>query len=50
MTDKIDIIKSGYIANGFPGESRLFELINKDHKEITRDDISRTDIQTSSKS
>ena len=39
MTDKNDIIKSSYIAYGFPGENRLFELINKDHKEITRDDI-----------
>ena len=39
MTDKNDIIKSSYIAYGFPGESRLFELINKDNKEITKDDI-----------
>ena len=39
MTDKIDIIKNGYIAYGFPGESRLYTLLNKDHKEKTQDDI-----------
>ena len=35
MIDKNEIIKNGYKAYGFPGEQRLFELINKDHKEIT---------------
>ncbi len=39
MTDKTDIIKSGYIAYGFPSKSRLFELINKADKDITRDDM-----------
>ena len=39
ISDKEEIIKNGYIAFGFPGESRLFELLNKDHKEITQDDI-----------
>ena len=39
MNDKNEIIKNGYIAYGFPGESRLFELLSKDHKEITQDDI-----------
>ena len=39
MIDKNEIIKNGYIAYGFPGESRLYTLLNKDHKEITKDDI-----------
>ena len=39
MIDKNDIIKNGYIAYGFPGESRLYTLLSKDHKEITKDDI-----------
>ena len=39
MTDKNDIIKNGYIAYGFPVESRLYTLLNKDHKEITQDHI-----------
>ena len=38
-TDKNEIIKNAYIAFGFPGESRLYTLLNKDHKEITKDDI-----------
>ena len=41
MTDKNEIIKNGYISYGFPGESRLFTLLNKDHKEITQDDIKK---------
>ena len=39
MTDKNEIIKNGYIAYGFPGESRLYTLLSKDNKEITKDDI-----------
>ena len=39
MIDKNEIIKNGYIAYGFPGESRLYTLLSKDHKEITKDDI-----------
>ena len=39
MIDKNDIIKNGYIAYGFPCESRLYTLLSKDHKEITKDDI-----------
>ena len=39
MTDKNEIIKNAYIAYGFPGESRLFTLLSKDHKEITKEDI-----------
>ena len=39
MIDKNEIIKNGYIAYGFPGESRLYTLLNKDHKEITKDDV-----------
>ena len=39
MSDKEEIIKNGYIAYGFPGEQRLFELLSKDHKQITQDDI-----------
>ena len=35
MNDKNDIIKNGYIAYGFPGKSRLYTLLNKDHKDIT---------------
>ena len=30
-SDKNEIIQNGYIAYGFPGESRLFELLSKDH-------------------
>ena len=41
MTDKNDIIKDGYIAFGFPGAQRLFELLSKDHKQITHDDIKK---------
>ena len=52
MIDKNEIIKIGYIAYGFPGESRLYTPLNKEHKEITQDDIknfighqkSRTDL------
>ena len=39
MSDKYEIIKNGYIAYGFPGESRLYTLLSKDHKEITKEDI-----------
>ena len=39
MTDKNEIIKNAYISYGFPGESRLFTLLSKDHKEITKEDI-----------
>ena len=39
MTDKEEIIKNAYIAYGFPGESRLYTLLNKDHKQITQDAI-----------
>ena len=39
MTDKHEIIKNAYISYGFPGESRLFTLLSKDHKEITKEDI-----------
>ena len=39
MSDKEQIIKNAYIAYGFPGESRLFTLLSKDHKEITKEDI-----------
>ena len=39
MTDKNKIIKNAYISYGFPGETRLYTLLNKDHKEITQDDI-----------
>ena len=39
MSDKEEIIKNGYIAYGFPGESRLYALLHKDHKQITQDDI-----------
>ena len=38
-SDKYEIIKNAYIAYGFPGESRLYTLLNKDHKDITKDDI-----------
>ena len=38
-SDKEEIIKNGYIAYGFPGESRLYTLLHKDHKQITTDDI-----------
>ena len=41
MSDKEEIIKNGYIAYGFPGEQRLFELLSKDHKQITQDDIKK---------
>ena len=37
--NKEEIIKNAYIAYGFPGEQRLFELLSKDHKQITQDDI-----------
>ena len=39
MTNKNEIIKNAYISYGFPGESRLFTLLSKDHKEITKEDI-----------
>ncbi len=39
ISNKEEIMKNGYIAFGFTGESRLFELLNKDHKEITQEDI-----------
>ena len=39
MSDKQEIIKNAYISYGFPGESRLYTLLNKDHKDITKDDI-----------
>ncbi len=39
MSDKEHIIKNAYIAYGFPGESRLYELLHKDQKQITQDDI-----------
>ena len=39
MTDKHDIIKNAYISFGFPGGSRLYTLLSKDHKEITKEDI-----------
>ena len=39
MIDKNDIIKNCYIAYRFPGEKRLFELLSKDHREITQNDI-----------
>ncbi len=39
MSDKQEIIKNAYIAFGFPGESRLYTLLNKDHKQITQHDI-----------
>ena len=39
MSDKYEIIKNGYISYGFPGESRLYTLLSKDHKDITKDDI-----------
>ena len=39
MTDKNEIIKNAYIAYGFPGESRLYALLHKDHKQKTQDDI-----------
>ena len=38
-SDKNEIIKNAYIAYGFPGESRLYTLLNKDHKDITKEDI-----------
>ena len=34
--NKEEIIKNGYIAYGFPGESRLYALLHKDHKQITQ--------------
>ena len=39
MSDKQEIIKNAYISFGFPGESRLYTLLSKDHKEITKEDI-----------
>ncbi len=39
MSDKKQIIKNAYISYGFLGESRLFTLLSKDHKEITKEDI-----------
>ena len=39
MSDKEEIINNAYISYGFPGESRLFTLLSKDHKQITQDDI-----------
>jgi hypothetical protein len=39
MTDKEEIIKNGYIAYGFPGESRLHTLLHKAPKQITTDDF-----------
>ena len=39
MSDKEEIIKNGYIAYGFTGESRLYTLLHNDHKQITQDDI-----------
>ena len=41
MADKNEIIKNVYIAYGFPSESRLYTLLNKDHKEITQDVIKK---------
>ena len=38
-SDKYEIIKNAYIAYGFPGESRLYTLLSKDHKDITKEDI-----------
>ena len=38
-SDKEQIIKNAYISFGFPGESRLFTLLSKDHKQITKEDI-----------
>ena len=29
--NKEEIIKNAYIAYGFPGESRLYTLLHKDH-------------------
>ncbi len=39
MSDKHEIIKNGYIAYGFPGENRLFNLLTKEHPSITKEDI-----------
>ena len=39
MTDKHDIITNAYLSYGFPDESRLFTLLSKDQKEITKEDI-----------
>ncbi len=39
ISDKEEIIKNAYIAFGLPGENRLFELLNKDNKKITQDDV-----------
>ena len=39
MSDKQEIIKNAYISFGFPGESRLYTLLSKDHKEITKEYI-----------
>ena len=41
MSDKEEIIKKGYIAYGFPGESRLYALLDKDYKQITPNDIKK---------
>ena len=39
ISDKHDIIKNAYISYGFPGESRLYTLLSKDHKDITKDEL-----------
>jgi hypothetical protein len=39
MSDKEERIKNAYIDYGFPGESRLYTFVHKDHKQITIDDI-----------
>ena len=41
MSDKAEIVKNGYMAYGFPGESRLYTLLHKDHKQITLDDFKK---------
>ncbi len=38
-SDKEEILKNAYCFYGFPGESRVYTLLSKDHKEITKDDI-----------